>query len=473
MTAPVLIVGAGPTGLTLAAELARRGVKPRIIDAGPIDVTESRAVAVVARTLEVLDDLGVAADAIEQGVPLRALNFYQGTTALAELDVTAVDSPFPMDLCIAQWQTTELLRRKVTELGVDIEWDTRLTSWQSGGAGVTGQLVNQHGRIENFEADWLVGCDGSHSTVREVSGIGWATDDLRRSFILGDFAADWRIARDRFHVWFAKSGLVAVFPMPGGYWRALVSTADEYPTRHPQLADFAESVAARTPLDSQLRDLQWSSSFVAREGLAARYRQGRMLLAGDAAHSHSPIGGQGMNTGIQDACNLGWKLALVAGGRCDPTLLDSYEAERRPVAVAVINATSTATRVATGNGFLARRARRHALRFFSQFNTLQKKFSHAIGDQLVNYRDSALVSEEWFNADPAPWSDGPIPGPWPAKSRATPTSRSGRRQCRCGTSTEVPGTTSCCSPPTSPTRTRSSAGSAKPRTSWPEAAKST
>ncbi len=411
MNSSVLIVGAGPTGLVLAAELARRGVMPRVIDAGPSEVKESRAVAVVARSLEILDDLGIAAKAIEQGVPLRALNFYDGPTLLAELDVTAVDSPFPMDLCIAQWQTTGLLREKVEELGVTIEWNTRLAGFQSGESDVTTQIVDRHGHTETFETEWLVGCDGTRSTVRKTAGIGWETDDLRRGFILGDFVADWSTARDRFHVWLAKRGLVAVFPMPGGYWRALVSTPDDSPPRDPQLTDFADSIAERTPLDPHLRDLQWSSSFVAGEGLAAQFRQGRVLLVGDAAHSHSPIGGQGMNIGMQDAYNLGWKLGLVAADGCDPALLDSYEAERRPVAVAVINATTTATRVATGTALVARRARRHALRFFSQFDSLQRKFSNAIGEHLVDYGDSRLVREDWFNADTAPWSDASNTGP--------------------------------------------------------------
>jgi len=411
MNPSVVIVGAGPTGLMLAAELARRGVIPRVIDAGPSEVRESRAVAVVARSLEILDDLGLASKAIEQGVPLRALNFYHDKTLLAELDVTAVDSPFPMDLCIAQWQTTGLLREKVAELGVTIEWNTRLAGFETDGSSVTAQIVDRHGNHETFTAEWLVGCDGTRSTVREAAGIAWETADLRRGFILGDFVADWTVTRDRFHVWFAKRGLVAVFPMPGGYWRALVSTPDDRPPRNPALADFAKAVDERTPLDANIRDLQWSSSFVASEGLAAQFRRGRVLLAGDAAHRHSPIGGQGMNTGMQDAYNLGWKLSLVAAGECAPALLDSYEAERRPVAAAVINATTTATRVATGTALVARRARRHALRLFSRFDSVQQKFSNAIGEHLVDYNDSALVGEDWFHADPTPWSDGDSTGP--------------------------------------------------------------
>jgi 2-polyprenyl-6-methoxyphenol hydroxylase-like FAD-dependent oxidoreductase len=407
----VLVVGAGPTGLVLAAELARYGVIPRVVDAGPEEIKESRAVAVAARSLEMLDDMGIAATAVERGIPLRALNFYQGTSLVAELDTTAVDSPFPMDLCIAQWQTTELLRNRVRELGVEIEWKTRVDAYDADAAGVTVNLVHGDGSTERSRTRWLIGCDGSHSTVRERAGIGWATADLRRGFILGDVTTRWDLVRDRFHVWFAKAGLVAVFPMPGGYWRILADTPDDRPPRPPELRHFAGSVAERTPLSPDLRDLRWSSAFVAREGLADRFRKGRVLLAGDAAHSHSPIGGQGMNTGMQDAYNLGWKLALVASGQGDLALLESFETERRPVARAVVDATSTATRVATGNGLVARRARRHALHLLSRLNTVQQRFANAIGEHLVNYRDSALVSEHWSYLRPKAWSDGTNTGP--------------------------------------------------------------
>jgi 2-polyprenyl-6-methoxyphenol hydroxylase-like FAD-dependent oxidoreductase len=407
----VVVVGAGPTGLVLAAELARHGVKPRIIDAGPEEVRESRAVAVVARSLELLDDMGIGATLVERGIPLRALNFYQGTTLLAELDTTAVDSPFPMDLCIPQWQTTQLLRDRIRELGVEIEWNTRLAPYDADATGVSVDLVHSDGRTERSSTDWLVGCDGTHSTVRDAAGIGWETADLRRGFILGDVTTRWDLARDRFHVWFDRGGLVAVFPMPDGSWRILADTPDDHPPRSPQLHHFAAAITERTPVDSHLTDLQWSSAFVAREGLADRFRSGRVLLAGDAAHSHSPIGGQGMNTGMQDAYNLGWKLALVATGRAHDALLDSYSAERRPVARAVVDATSAATRVATGKALVARRARRHALRLLSRFNTVQERFSNAIGEHLVNYRQSEFVSERWSYLAPRPWSEGTDTGP--------------------------------------------------------------
>jgi 2-polyprenyl-6-methoxyphenol hydroxylase-like FAD-dependent oxidoreductase len=407
----VLIVGAGPTGLVLAIDLARRGVIPRVVDAGPSEVRESRAVAVVARSLEMLDDLGVAEAAVSEGIPLRSLAFYQGSTLLADMDLSAVDSPFPMDLCIPQWRTVALLRARAEELGVTVEWNTRLASYRDDGDGVTAELVHEDSRVETWTARWLVGCDGAHSTVRRAAGFGWETADLRRSFILGDVAADWDLTRDRFHAFFGPGGVVAVFPMVGGLWRILANTTEDDPPAHPTLEEYAGYVGQRTPLDTRLSDLRWSSSFVAREGLADGFRRGRVLIAGDAAHSHSPIGGQGMNTGMQDAYNLGWKLALVVAGHADPSLLDSFEDERRPVARAVVEATSTATRVATTKSLVVRRVRRHGLRFLGRLSVVQQRFANALGEHLVHYRDSALSSESWDGSRPPAWSDGSDTGP--------------------------------------------------------------
>ena len=408
--ASVLIAGAGPTGLVLAIDLARRGVIPRVIDAAHADHRESRAVAIVARSLEMLDDLDVAAAAIDRGIPLRSIEFREGSRTLAALDVTAIHSPYPMDLCIPQWQTVDLLRERAERLGVTIEWDTRLTGVESSADGVTA-AISGPGGDERYETDWLIGCDGSHSTVRRAAGISWETADLRRGFILGDVAAEWELQRDRFHAFFGKTGVVAVFPMPGGFWRILASTPDHHPPKDPGLADFAEYVSKQTPLDTDLRDLQWSSAFVAREGLADRYRSARILLAGDAAHSHSPVAGQGMNTGMQDAYNLGWKLALVTSGRAPESLLDSYENERRPIAAAVVETTSTTTRVATSRTAVVRHARNNALRLFGRLNSVQQRLSDALGEYTIRYPDSDLVSERWSGSKPRPWSNGAEAGP--------------------------------------------------------------
>ncbi|SDL08105.1 2-polyprenyl-6-methoxyphenol hydroxylase [Glycomyces sambucus] len=409
--ASVLIVGAGPTGLVLAVDLARRGLIPRVIDAAPPEGKESRAVAVVARSLEMLEDLGVADAAVDRGIPLRALNFYEGGRTLAEMNLTSVESPYPMDLCIPQWQTVALLRERAERLGATIEWNTRLISIEAHDGGVTAEIQGPDGALEQSETDWLIGCDGAHSTVRRAAGIGWETSDLRRGFILGDVAADWDLVRDRFHAHFGKSGVLAVFPMPGGHWRVLASTGDDRPPKEPGLADFAHYVGLQTRLDANVRDLVWSSSFTAREGLAERYRSGRVLLAGDAAHSHSPVAGQGMNTGMQDAYNLGWKLALIAAGRAEDALLDTYTAERRPVAEAVIATTSATTRIASGQARALRRARNDALRLLGRFGAVQRRMAIALGEYTIHYRHSGLVAESWSGSRPRAWSDGADTGP--------------------------------------------------------------
>lgn len=408
--ASILIIGAGPTGMVLAVDLARRGIIPRVIDADSPDTKESRAVAIVARSLEMLDDLGLAETAIDRGIPLRALNFHEGDSLLAEMDLTAIDSPFPMDLCIPQWETVGLLRTRAEALGVQIEWNTRLSTLDTNNHGTVAELISPDG-TERYRTDWLIGCDGAHSTVRRALGIGRKTSDLRRGFILGDVNADWDLVRDRFHAFFGKTGLVAVFPMPGGFWRILASTPDDQPPKSPGLGDFAHYVGLQTPLDSNLSDLQWSSSFVAREGLAERYRVGRVLLAGDAAHSHSPVAGQGMNTGMQDAYNLAWKLGLVATGKADQSLIDSYAAERRPVAESVIQATSTTTRVVTSRTTPFRRARNEGLRMLGRLNSVQRRMSIALGEYAINYRDSDLVVDRWSGSKPRAWSDNPDTGP--------------------------------------------------------------
>ncbi|WP_419706862.1 FAD-dependent monooxygenase [Promicromonospora sp. NFX87] len=413
-TSNVLIVGAGPTGLMLAIELARRGVVPRLIDASPSDHKESRAVAVAAKTLEALDDNGIAEDLIEQGIPLRTIKFNQGDSFLTEFDLTTVDSPYPMSLCLPQWRTVDLLRRRAEELGVTIEWNTRLTSCEPGEESVTAEIEAPDGRTARHQVGWLVGCDGAHGVVRRSTGIGVQTKDLDRGFVLGDVHTGWDLPRDRFHVYFSPTGVLALFPMPpvqDDLWRVLASTPDANPPRPPELKHFAEYVAERTPLDAAVSNLEWSSAFTAREGLADEYRSGRVLLAGDAAHHHSPIGGQGMNTGMQDAYNLGWKLALVARGQVAPALLDSYATERRPIARSVLDSTSTSTRVATARTFLSRRARRHALYLLGKLDAVQRRFASAIGDHEFSYRDSPLVSEHWDESLPTRWGGHDHTGP--------------------------------------------------------------
>jgi 2-polyprenyl-6-methoxyphenol hydroxylase-like FAD-dependent oxidoreductase len=332
----VLIVGAGPTGLTLACELARGGVSARLIEAAPGPQPGSRGKGVQPRTLEVFDDLGIVDRVLAHGrsaMPIRSTGpDGQVTLSGAETPGDRPDIPYPASLITPQWRVEEALRLRLAELGGAVEFGTALGGFEQSDEGVSAVVV-KGGETETVTARWLVGCDGGHSIVRKQAGIafeGETRDEVR--MIVADLEAD-GIDRDAWHMWRHAEGLVSLCPLPSTnvfQYQAGIAPGQD-PGADPQA--ILERRTGRT--DIRLHAPEWSSLWRANIRLADRYREGRVFLAGDAAHVHSPAGGQGMNTGIQDAHNLGWKLAAVANG-AEPALLDSYEAERRPVAAGVL-----------------------------------------------------------------------------------------------------------------------------------------
>jgi 2-polyprenyl-6-methoxyphenol hydroxylase-like FAD-dependent oxidoreductase len=335
----VLIVGAGPTGLTLACELARSGVSFRLIEAAPGPQPGSRGKGIQPRTLEVFDDLGIVDRVIAGGrmaMPVRSINpDGQVTLSGAETLVDRPDIPYPASLITPEWRTEEALRLRLSELGGAVEFGTALGSFEQSDEGVSAVIVKD-GEAETINVRWLIGCDGGHSTVRKQAGIafeGETREEVR--MIVADVEAD-GLDRNAWHMWRHEEGLVSLCPLPStGVFQYQAGIA---PGQNPELSlanmqAILERRSGRT--DIRLHEPEWSSLWRANIRLVDRYREGRVFLAGDAAHIHSPAGGQGMNTGIQDAYNLGWKLAAVAKG-ASPALLDSYEAERRPVAAGVL-----------------------------------------------------------------------------------------------------------------------------------------
>ncbi len=335
----VLIVGAGPTGLTLACELARRGVSFRVIEAVPGPQPGSRGKGVQPRTLEIFESLGIVDRVIANGrlaMPMRsAAPDGQVTLRGAEPLAARPDAPYTASLITPEWRIEEALRLRLAEFGGAVEFGTALRGFEQSGKEVLAVVV-QDGEAETVSARWLVGCDGGHSIVRKQAGIafeGETREEVR--MIVADVTVD-GLDRDAWHMWSHQDGLVSLCPLPSTnsfQYQAGIAPGQDSELSLANMQAILERRSGRT--DICLHEPEWKSLWRANIRLTDRYREGRVFLAGDAAHIHSPAGGQGMNTGIQDAHNLGWKLAAVVKG-ASQALLDSYEAERRPIAARVL-----------------------------------------------------------------------------------------------------------------------------------------
>ena len=311
----VLVVGAGPTGLVLAAQLLARGIDTRIVDKGDGPSRESRAVSVHARTLELLDTMGLAEAFIEHGHRGRRYRMYVGHRSLLNLDMTRNGSRYGFILNLAQSQTERLLRARVHELGGAIEQRSELAGVCERGAGVDATLRDPEGRETEIRAGYVVGCDGAHSRVRRELGLAFAGQPYAGDFLLADVALDGVGSEDASHLFFRPDGRILVcLPMGRHRWRVVMPNAGERGGRPPTFEEIQEQVGQRAPWPITVSDPGWLACFRCHLRSTTAYRRGRVLLAGDAAHIHTPAGGQGMNTGMMDAANLAWKLALVAGG---------------------------------------------------------------------------------------------------------------------------------------------------------------
>ncbi|MGX1807113.1 FAD-dependent monooxygenase [Nocardia sp. NPDC055321] len=348
MSVQVLIAGAGPTGLTLAIDLARRGVPVRVIDRAAEFFDGSRGDGIQPRTLEVFDDLGVLAAVLAAGSPQATLQVHIGGEHVMDRRMTAWREPTPAvpqpnPWVLGQSDTERLLRERLAEFGVRVELGTELTDFTADADGVSATLV-RGGESETVRADYLVGADGGRSTVRKRLGIAFegVTDESVR-MLLGDVRAD---ALDHgFGYWFARPDApmdgIALTPLPGGrHFQFATAVSGDGDANLAVLQRYVRERSGRS--DIELADLGWATVWRPNTRLAERFREGRVLLAGDAAHVHPPTGGQGLNTGVQDAYNLGWKLevALRDPGADSEALLDSYATERRAVAAQVLGLSS-------------------------------------------------------------------------------------------------------------------------------------
>lgn len=404
MNPDVLVVGAGPTGLALATQLHAHGARVRIVERR-VEAQESRAVVVQPRTLEVLEPLGVAETLVARGDPSARVHVHAagrtGRVSLARPQLRGTAYPFL--LSVPQATVEDVLRGHLAQWGVRVEQGLELVGLTQAPASVTAELRGRDGRTQHVEVAFVVGCDGADSTVRRLAGIPFRTRPYRSRLLLADVEVDGDLAPDTIQGFVGAAGICFFFPSPGAAtWRLL--------TVHPERGGAPPDDAIEVPdlgllqaVTDQfaggrlhLRAATWATEIRLRRGQAPRYRERRILVAGDAAHVHSPAGAQGMNTGIQDAANLGWKLALVVRGVAPEVLLDSYEAERWPVARWTRRVTDLAFLVEAGHAPLVGWLRRRTAPLFLPLvdgRTVPSPAFRLLGGLLIRHRHSPAVEE--------------------------------------------------------------------------------
>ncbi|WP_328361702.1 FAD-dependent monooxygenase [Streptomyces sp. NBC_00445] len=361
MTAPldVLVVGAGPTGLALAAQLRSCGTTFRILDRSLDRVRESRALAIQPRTLEALAGFGVTEELVARGNPAMQIRMHLPgrVVQLSLFDIGLADTAYPFLLFLSQAETESILAEHLAGQDVVIERGTELVRLEREGTAVACRLRRGEGAEETVEARYVVGCDGAHSTVRTQAGIGFEGYAYPQTFLLADLEVD-GLEPGAVHTYMTGSGMAFFFPLGSpATWRMLAMRPPGTPDTEVKLGLLQKITDEYTSDRLVLRDPVWMTDFRLHNRGAAHHRSGPFFLAGDAAHIHSPAGAQGMNTGIQDALNLGWKLALVCSGRAPTELLDTYEIERAPVGRSVLRFTDRAFTIGTSRNPLIRLAR--------------------------------------------------------------------------------------------------------------------
>ena len=394
----VLIIGAGPTGLVLALWLARRGVSVRIVDKTAEPGTTSRAVAVQARTLEFYRQLGLADAVLERGRKAVAVNLWVAGKKKAHGvfgDMGAGISPFPYALLFPQDEHERLLIERLAEAGVQVERNTELMGFEDASTRVLARLKRPDGSVERCTAAYIAGCDGAHSAVREGLGIGFPGGTYDHLFYVADVEAGGAAMNGEIHVGLDTSEFLAVFPMKGEGHARLIGTVQEdaeHQKDNLSWSDVSQRVIAWMHID--VHRVNWFSTYRVHHRVADQFRKGRAFLLGDAAHIHSPVGGQGMNTGIGDAVNLAWKLAAVIQDRAGSIILDSYEPERIAFARRLVATTDEAFTGVTSRGLIARFIRLRIVPLlvpaFFPFRAVRRLLFRTVSQTVVNYRGSGL-----------------------------------------------------------------------------------
>jgi 2-polyprenyl-6-methoxyphenol hydroxylase-like FAD-dependent oxidoreductase len=395
----VAIVGAGPTGLALACELRLAGIGCRVLERRTDQPNLTRAFAVHARTLELLDARGLADELVEQGVKVGAVNPTQG----AVLSLAELRTRYPMVLIVAQSRTEKMLEQHARDLGAEVVRGAEVADLEQDADGVRLDLKDG----TSLRAKYVVGTDGAHSTIRSLIGVDFVGTRYETHIMLADVQLERPPAETLFGAT-AQDGLVLFVPFGDGWFRAIAwdRRRETVPLDEPITADeMRDAFRGIAGDDYGMGDPRWSTRFLSERKQARTYRVGRVFLAGDAAHVHSPVGGQGMNTGIQDAMNLGWKLGAVINGTAAPELLDTYENERHPVGERVLQLTDALYKLVMSRSKLGAAARRAAIRTLLRFGKVRQVLGGRLSGIGIDY-DRPSGTHRWTGRRVPDTTDG-------------------------------------------------------------------
>jgi 2-polyprenyl-6-methoxyphenol hydroxylase-like FAD-dependent oxidoreductase len=393
MTRQVLICGAGPVGLTLAIELTRFGVPVRIIDKSATRTDKSKALVLWSRTLELFEGSGLTQTFVATGNKVHSAQTMSGGKLIASVDLSLVkDTPYPFALMIPQSETERVLEEHLAALGVLVERNTELTAFSDYGGKIT-VTIHSGGVEQTTEVEWLVGSDGAHSVVRHGLGFEFTGTTEASDWALADLHLTGSVSPDVLKLYWHSEGVLALFPMGSERYRVIANLPPLQGSSRPDptLEDIQQLIDRRGAQGAVASCPLWLTTFHINERKVREYRRGNVMLAGDAAHIHSPAGGQGMNTGMQDAFNLAWKLAMVWDGRAGDSLLETYSSERSAVGDMVLrNATRLTTAVALQNP-VAQMLRNTVAHFILGFSKVQEAGARTLTEVDISYPDSSLT----------------------------------------------------------------------------------
>ena len=394
-----LIVGAGPVGLTMAAACTHHGLTYRIIDKAAAASDKTKALAVWCRSLELLADLGLAETLVENGLKISGASIFADGKRVVHLDLTSDESTYGFGLMIPQYETERLLTEHLNRIGISIERQVELVDVDEHEEGVTCTLQHAAGTSEKVQVPWLLGCDGAHSAVRHALNLDFSGYAEPTTWVIADVSINGPLAADEVSAFWHDDTAIVFFPYGEGRFRMIadLSLAQTTISQADVTLEFCQDIAdARGPIGLTLSDPIWLTTFKINERKVADYRHGRVMIAGDAAHIHSPAGGQGMNTGMQDAFNLAWKLALIQHGKGNPeALLDSYSEERSAVGEQVLKNASRFTTLTTLHNPVALWLRNHIVPVVGSFSAVRDKVRDSFFELSINYRHSPLNGEKW------------------------------------------------------------------------------